>query len=161
MNGNDTSGLVNKVNALYGPNATPQKRSSSLDLVDRATSTSNGIAGAPTFSGERQYITNIKVQKFGLDGSFNVYVFIGDDPGADTKQWTQKSCFVGITGILCQPNADQSKAGVEANGAVPLTAALEAKVKSGDLESMKEDVVAKYLKEKLRWRISKVRTFLR
>jgi tyrosinase len=152
--------LTARVKALYGPDAMPQKRSMEEDGVQLTKRDSARIAGAPNFSGKRQYIANIKVHKFGLDGSFSVYVFLGDDCGNDAKAWMTESSFVGSVGMLSQAGvaaADTQKLNQVANGAVPLTAALEAKVRVGELESMHEEVVAKYLQERLGWRISKVR----
>jgi tyrosinase len=63
-------------------------------------------------------------------------------------------------GMLSQAGisaADVGRQNQQANGAVPLTAALEARVSSGQLASLKEDVVGQYMKENLRWRILKVR----
>ncbi|KAF2711454.1 Di-copper centre-containing protein [Pleomassaria siparia CBS 279.74] len=155
---NDTLTLVARVNALYGPNAVPpKKRDNEDEIVDRSSLLSPGVAGAPTFSSERQYVANIKACKFGLDGSFNVYVFLGGDkPRSSSGIWTQDTSFVGVTGILSQPGAtNESNGNQEVNGAVPLTAALEARVRNGELKSMKEDVVERYLQQNLRWQISK------
>jgi len=151
--------LTSRVNALYGPDAQPKKRSVDGDgkLVDRSFIKT---AGAPSFSDDRQYIANIKVHKFGMDGSFNVYVFLGEKPGSDPKTWTKADSFVGTVGMLSQAGISASDVGRQnrdANGAVPLTAALEARASSGKLASLKEDVVGQYLKENLRWRILKVR----
>jgi tyrosinase len=156
-NGKET--LTSRVNALYGPDAKPKKRSvdGAGELVHRP---SFKTAGAPSFSGERQYIANVKVHKFGMDGSFNVYVFLGEKPGSDPKTWNQADSFVGTVGMLSQAGisaADVGRQNQQANGAVPLTAALEARVSSGQLASLKEDVVGQYMKENLRWRILKVR----
>lgn len=97
------------------------------------------------------------MHKFGLDGSFDVYVFLGDKPGPDSRAWAREASFIGVNGMLSQSGiADAAKESQEANGAVPLTAALEAKVRSGQLESIKEDVVGPYLKQNLRWKILKV-----
>lgn len=148
---------------LYGPNAVAQtKRSthnSGSELVERARG-SGPIAGAPNFSGERQYLANMRVKKFGLDGSFNIYIFLGDKPGNDSSKWTSEPSFVGLTGIFTTASSTQPgdvKATLEVNGVVPLTPALEAKVRGGELSSMQQCAVAAYLKANLRWRISKVR----
>ncbi|KAF2478091.1 Di-copper centre-containing protein [Lindgomyces ingoldianus] len=157
LNGNDTPGLINRINTLYGPNATPQKRTILLtdgELVERSTLKSRGIAGAASFSLGRQYTANIKVRKFGLDGSFNVYVFLGEKPGSDPRKWISESSFVGMSGIFAAANPDSRKLKIEANGVVPLTPILETKVGTSQLQSLKEGVVGKYLKNNLRWRIS-------
>ena len=137
------------MNKLYGPDAGHQKR---------GTLDSRAVAGAPNFSGQRQYVTNIRVKKFSGVGSFNIYVFLGGEPGADAKEWVKKPSFIGVTGMLSQPiQPDNPKADIEAHGSVPLTAALEQKVRGGELESMEEDTVAEYLNRNLKWRIATVR----
>lgn len=160
-NTNDTSSLISRVNALYGPNAQfhSTKRSSISPPFE-----SRGIAGAPNFSGRRKYTANIKVRKFGLDGSFNVYIFLGNEPIiSDPQHWVREESFVGLTGILSQSRGSMGAASdslnldIEANGAVPLTAVLEDRVRMGELESLREDVVARHLRRRLRWRVSKVR----
>lgn len=141
------------MNSLYGPNAMPPSKRS-LDA--------RAIAGAPSFTGERQYIASVKVRKFGLDGSFNVYVFLGDGaPDAMPRTWAEDASFIGVTGMFAQTGSVATEmAQQEANGEVPLTAALEAKVRSGELQSLEEDVVAAYLRANLKWKISKVCTLL-
>jgi tyrosinase len=162
LNEDDASSLVSKVNGLYGPNATSQfsqKPSNTSEPVERNSLNlrSLNIAGAATFVGQRQYIANIQVQKFSLDGSFNIYVFLGGEPGSDPKRWTDEESFVGATGILSQPlGADIPDQEVKINAVVPLTAALEAHVKTNSLGSMNEDIVGQFLKDNLKWRISNV-----
>lgn len=159
MDEDNKSTLVGRVNALYGPNATPQKRShSSVD--QRTTLYPRGIAGAPNYSGQRRYTANIKAQKFALNGSFNVYVFLGSNQPCDNPQdWIKDPSFIGVSGVLSQPlDTNTFKPNIEANGAVPLTAALEAKIRSGELPCMREGDVARYLKANLKWRVSTVST---
>ncbi|KAF2115499.1 hypothetical protein BDV96DRAFT_646497 [Lophiotrema nucula] len=161
--GTNTRTLTAKINQLYGPNATTSSSKRSLDesygeVVERGRG-GKGVAGAPNFSGERHYVANTRVQKFGLDGSFNIYIFLGDTPGNDSSTWATESSFVGLTGIFSTMSSQQSddvKATSDVNGAVPLTAALEAKVLSGELSGMDECTVAKYLQTNLKWKISKV-----
>ncbi|KAF2259452.1 Di-copper centre-containing protein, partial [Lojkania enalia] len=149
--------LITKVNALYGPDATPQWSRNSLsapsNLAQRATLSPNRISGTPNFSGERQYMASIRVCKFGLDGSFNVYVFLGDS-GEDVTCWTSEEAFVGVTGILATGMKDEQGSG-DVTGAVPLTAALEARVRSGELKGLGEEEVTPFLRDNLKWRVSK------
>lgn len=51
---------------------------------------------------------------------------------------------------------DNSRADTVANSAVPLTAALEAHLRNGNLENLKENLVASYLNHNLKWRLFKV-----
>jgi tyrosinase len=157
--------LVSRVNALYGARANPQKRSGSSVSYLHVVVDKRDIAGAPNFAGQRKYSLNVQVDKKRLEGSINVYVFLGkdneqhSDMGSSTD-WVKTNSFVGVAGILSlgtpQMGAERAGASVEAHGEVPLTAALEAKVRSGELASMREDVVASYLRDNLRWRIAGV-----
>jgi tyrosinase len=159
---NNTSTLISTINALYGPDATsPQKRSIDPNPIHQPKLHPRRIAGAPTFSGQRQYLTNIKVQKFGLNGSFKIFIFLGrHEPGRNPSTWVKESSFIGVAGILSQPmGVDSAVLEVEAHGSVPLTAALEAKIRSGELKSMREGVVERFLNGHLRWRILTVSLF--
>lgn len=146
MDDPDRSALVSKVNSLYGPDATHQKRG----LKAR------GVAGAPSYASMRQYICNIKVHKFALNGSFSIYIFVGDEPGSDPSKWTSTSSFVGLSGIFAAAYSGKSTAEATANGAVPLTATLEAKLGNGEVEDMGEQEIEEYLKNNLHWRVKGV-----
>ena len=58
--------------------------------------------------------------------------------------------------IFSTTTVGQSDNGIRANGVIPLTAALEAKLASGELGSLNEEVVGPYLKDQLRWRVRSV-----
>ncbi|KAF2001443.1 Di-copper centre-containing protein, partial [Amniculicola lignicola CBS 123094] len=162
----NTTPLVRRVNELYGPEAHSLfKRDVTVadDLTKRSNPTplkSRAVAGAPSFSGLRQYIASIKVQKFSKHGSFNIHVFLGDAPGPDPGQWSSEESWIGMTGIFAATpggveNTHAKNSGIEANGAVPLTAALEAKIRSKELRDMREGIVEGYLRANLRWRVAK------
>ncbi|OCK82998.1 Di-copper centre-containing protein [Lepidopterella palustris CBS 459.81] len=165
QNGNDTAALKVAINILYGTGSSPQKRGYHLsntpdnEPVSRAVvaassrSESHAIAGAPSYSSERQYITNIKVRRFGLGGSYSIFVFIGEEPTSEPSQWSSDPSFVGISGVFAAATNDPLKTSIESNGVVPLTAALEARLASGKLKSMKEDAVGAYLRDNLHWKI--------
>ena len=163
--GTNIQALTAKVNQLYGPDASApsSKRNAgeSTDQIDGLGPPMVGIGGAPTFAGQRQYTANIQVRKFGLDGSFDIYIFLGNKPGDDPDKWMTERSFVGVTGIFSSAGvpdqlSDLLEAKSDVNGAVPLTAALEAKVRSGELKSMDACVVAKYLRANLSWKVSRV-----
>ena len=148
--GGNSSDLAATINSLYGPSATPQKRG----LAPRA------VAGAPSFTGDRQYMTNIRVRKYGLGTSFSVYIFAGGEPaaGADPSTWSSHPAFVGINGVFAGPTTNEpAKAQVLANGVVPLTAALEALLENDALSGMDEQAVGVYLQDNLYWRVKTVR----
>ncbi|KAF2195260.1 hypothetical protein K469DRAFT_757440 [Zopfia rhizophila CBS 207.26] len=133
--------------AVKGSEMRDTKSPTEGKLVEGTSLNTRAVAGALNFSSQRQYIANIKVHKFGLSDSFNVYIFLGDRPGSDPSSWAGEKNFVGVSGIFTSANAGERKDDVEANGAVPLTAALESKLRSDELESLSEDVVGKHLKD--------------
>lgn len=170
QNGNDTAALIAAINTLYGPSAPQRKRRHVSDLYERSDREARGrlstaessrvyprtIAGAPSYSSGREYITNIKAQKFCLGGSFSIFVFLGDNPTTSPAGWSGDPSFVGLNGIFSATTVSQSDNDIRANGAIPLTAALEAKLASGELGSLNEEVVGPYLKDQLRWRVRSV-----
>ncbi|OCL01252.1 Di-copper centre-containing protein [Glonium stellatum] len=168
QNGNDTAALMATINALYGSNASQQKRQHYVDDVyDKSEreerdglSTakperlySRAISGAPSYSSGREYIANIKAQKFGLDGSFSVFVFLGSSPTTSPANWSGDPSFVGLNGIFSTTAISESGSDIQANGAVPLTAALEAKLAGDELVSLNEEVVGPYLRSQLNWKV--------
>ncbi|KAJ4303407.1 hypothetical protein N0V90_002300 [Kalmusia sp. IMI 367209] len=129
--------LVNRVNALYGPNAAP--------ILKRGIATT----GAPHFSGRRQYALAIQVHEFKSPGSLKIYAFLGKVEEEDASKWVEESEFVGTASILAS-----SKDGMqETNSMIPLTPALEAKVRTGELSTMDEGDVATYLRRNLKWKV--------
>lgn len=105
---------------------------------------------------------NIRMSKFIMGGSLNIYIFLRDEePGRDALGWVKEPGFVGVAGML---SVSQRMMGAgdgegekgESHGEVPLTAALEAKVRMGELASLREDVVGGYLRGALRWRVARV-----
>ena len=171
QNGNDTTALIAAINTLYGPSASQQKRQhhvsdpygrsdhkvrDRLSTAERSRVYPRTIAGAPSYSSGREYITNIKAQKFGLDGSFSIFVFLGDNSTTSPACWSSDPSFVGLNGIFSTTTVGQSDNDIRANGAIPLTAALEAKLASGELGSLNEEVVGPYLKDQLHWRVRSV-----
>ncbi|PSN64506.1 Di-copper centre-containing protein [Corynespora cassiicola Philippines] len=174
LSSSDTPSLTSRVNALYGPSAGSTSSTSTSnntsddddDDDDEEESTKRDLfpslhhmLSAPTFAHKRQYIASIRAHKFGLDGSFSVYVFLGDKPAAESPgpgAWASDPCFVGMSGVLSQGGVSDEEGGYqEVVGSVPLTAALEERVKRGELESMEEGVVRRYLEERLRWYVRK------
>ncbi|KAL1595142.1 hypothetical protein SLS60_009830 [Paraconiothyrium brasiliense] len=143
-----STSLIARVNALYGPNASPLQspQNQVIAQLKRGVATT----GAPHFSGKRQYTLNIEVHEFNNPGSLAIYAFFGPPTGG-VGDWVNSAGFVGTTSIFgaSAPAAELS------HSIIPLTPALEAKAKSGELLSMDEGDVSNYLKSNLRWRVVK------
>ena len=114
----------------------------------------------------RQYTTNILCQKFALDSSFAIYVFMGDFDDTPSAWATSPNLvgthavFTGMTGAMGTVNGErvkvQQKPAIQVTGTMPLTSMLLAKVSSGELDNMNPDAVEEYLEAYLKWRISMV-----
>lgn len=112
----------------------------------------------------RQYAANIVSQKHALNGSYAVYVFMGDFTD-DPCQWALSPNLAGTHAVAA--NLELKKAPgvskmVETNpirvgAALPLTDMLLMKVRAGELKSMEMGDVEPYLRENLHWRVSTVR----
>ena len=109
----------------------------------------------------RQYVANIRSQKFALNSTYAIYLFIGnfdDSPSA----WATSPNLVGTHAVFAAlPSADSpknSKPVIPVTGAIPLTSMLLAKAQAGDLDSMGPEAVGKYLSDSLHWRVATVRS---
>ncbi|OAG11374.1 Di-copper centre-containing protein [Paraphaeosphaeria sporulosa] len=144
-----STSLIARVNALYGPNASPLQSPELRDpkLLARGIATT----GAPHFAGKRQYSLEITVREFRDAGSLSVYAFFGS-PKGDVEGWVRDKGFVGTASFL----GASKKASQRAHSVIPLTPALEAKARSGDLATLGEEDVAEYLRNVLRWRVVQV-----
>jgi tyrosinase len=109
----------------------------------------------------KEWITNIRVPKHGLGGSFQVHIFIRDVP-PDHSSWVVHDNNVGTYAVLgsdrqttgcekCQSDADRE---LIVTGIIILTEALIDRVTAGELRSLTPEDVVPYLKENLHWRIT-------
>lgn len=118
----------------------------------------------------RQYMANILVQKFALNSSFAIYVFMGDFDDTPAAWATAPNLvgthavFTGMTGALGTVNGarvkTQQKPAIQVTGTMPLTSTLLERVGSGEMKDMGPDAVEDYLKANLKWRISLVSLFV-
>lgn len=166
--------LVMRVNRLYGNDATSQF---SWKLGDPVPSTSpkkgyiyNDRRSIQVSSPQEhnpyqyQYFANIKVRKSGSEGGYKVFVFLGFTDAAtagstyDATVWMRNRSFVGFTGFQTMGYAGDASSTVQgdANGVVAMTNALEDRLRSGELASMDEETVEKYLYDNMSWRITTV-----
>ncbi|KAF1973382.1 Di-copper centre-containing protein [Bimuria novae-zelandiae CBS 107.79] len=135
--------LIARVNALYGPNASP--------LLQDPSHLKRGIAttGAPHFTGKRQYTLTVQVSEFRDPGALKIFAFFGKVQ-SKIVEWPQDVGFVGVTSMLTA-SKDTMK---ETHTVIPLTPALEAKARAGELRSLGEGDVKKFLRRQLRWRVA-------
>lgn len=114
----------------------------------------------------RQYLVNILSQKWALNSTYAIFLFLGDyDDNPAT--WATSPNLVGTHTIFAALTSAAASAGssskqrrdtsdIQITGSMPLTSMLLAKVQSGDLDSMNPDTVQDYLRENLHWRVAMV-----
>ena len=136
--------VITAINTLYGSSSsgTPLKHK-------RQTYSNNGTTGNP-----KQYIANIKTQKYALGTSYSIYFFLGR-PSSDPAQWPFDPHLVGTMGVMAtMQNINVQPVVVSAS--VPLTAKIHEYVDEGVISSMDDDDVTAYLKCELQWTIRMV-----
>lgn len=110
----------------------------------------------------RHYVANIVSQKFTLNSSYAIYVFVGDfDDNPAT--WSLSKNLAGTHAVAASmASTDSANARpaafskIKVTGAVPLTETLLSKVKTNELASMDVGTVEKFLSENLKWRVATV-----
>lgn len=115
----------------------------------------------------RQYLANILSQKFALNGSYAIYLFIGDFDDSASSWATSPNLvgthavFAALSGVDAKSNPQakvrRSDSAIQVTGSMPLTSMLLTKAQSGDLDDMSPSTVEDYLKDNLHWRIGMVR----
>ena len=111
----------------------------------------------------RQYLANILSQKFALNGSYGIYLFMGDFDG-NPATWATSPNLIGTHAVFAglstvdaasspQAQSLRSKPAIQVTGTMPLTSMLLAKAQSGELADMAPQTVETYLTDNLHWRI--------
>ena len=101
----------------------------------------------------QEWIANIRVAKYALEGSFNVYIFLGDFNPNPTS-WALDPNFVGMHSVFANNMSTQHEKIV--TGTVPLTEALEKDTEAGKLVGDSLSDIDAYLTQNLHWRVAKV-----
>ena len=164
------------INRLYGSSAGSSelaKRNSDDASIQRrvlpaAVShiASNSVDDEQVDGKYRQYLANILSQKFALDRSYAIFLFMGDYD-EDPSTWATSPNLIGthtVFAAMSKAEETTSKArqrremkDIVVTGSMPLTSMLLAKAQNGELDSMALETVTEYLKENLHWRVAMVR----
>lgn len=174
--------LVERINQLYGDNATSQfswKKDdpASLPASGNAKTYSELHSASSPQKGkyQYQYFANVRVQTSGSEDGYKVFVFVGPTSQAtagsvyDAITWMQEPGFIGFTGFQSTNGRvdgytsdlnvkGDGKSG--ANGVVALTKALEGLLRTGQLSSLDGHTVGKYLQDNMSWKITTVHQWL-
>ena len=169
---NDPATVRRAVNNLYGSDRFRQKRQTPESGVSSTTGDGDGNSNSNTTTVDEQqldlnsttmheYFANVKVGKHSLDGSFFIYVFLGDVE-TDPASWATDPDLVGLHAVFADHDEVIGGSGAAANmnvkttAAIPLTETLREKVAAGELESLEMDDVTEYLRTALQWRVALV-----
>jgi tyrosinase len=106
-------------------------------------------------------MANILSQKFALNGSYAIYVFIGDFDDTPSA-WSTSPNLVGthaVFGAIDMTSSTTSKVmaskpGIQVTGSVPLTSVLLTKARAGEIADLAPATVEQYLTDNLHWRVS-------
>jgi tyrosinase len=119
----------------------------------------NTTAGTNSSDGyHHEYICNVVSQKFAMNGSYAVYVFLGNVSTNSTEELQLSRNLVGTYSVFSNmPSDDNHMANMDLKitGTVPLTTSLLGKLESGELASMSPVHVEPYLRKNLQWRVAK------
>lgn len=112
----------------------------------------------------REWIANIRVKKYALNGSFFIHVFLGDF-NPDPFTWSFEPNLVGTHCIFvndpsttqCGKCKQDHANDLQVTGAIPLTTALLDAIHAGSLASLDRADVEPYLRKNLHWKVTRVR----
>ncbi|KEQ58869.1 Di-copper centre-containing protein [Aureobasidium melanogenum CBS 110374] len=157
QNGASASSVRASINMLYGKNAL------SADAIASANA-GNGpylnttVSANGTDDFHHEYICNIVSQKFAMNGSYAVYVFLGNVSTNSTEELQLSHNLVGTYSVFSNMPSDNNHMAdmdLKITGTVPLTTSLLGKLESGELQSMLPAHVEPYLRKNLQWRVAK------
>ncbi|KAK4997599.1 hypothetical protein LTR66_003012 [Elasticomyces elasticus] len=172
ISGNQSSAsLKAAINTLYG--RTAGSTSISKRGVTENLATADSIAVASAVDGRmRHYLANIVSQKFGLEGSYSIYLFMGPF-GNDPTKWSVDPNLVGTHSVFASmaagakplqrrhdmPSRDVMQRShnmpeLQVTGTIPLTTMLVNKVAQGELQCLGPWEVSPYLQQNLHWRVA-------
>lgn len=165
-NGASTSAVKAAINKLYGSSGASNGLSRRSIMPDTDNRDSTDTPDEVPDNKYRQYTANILCQKFALNSSFAIYVFLGafDDTPAT---WATSpnlvgthAVFTGMTGAVGTVRGvkvqTQQKPRIPVTGTMPLTSTLLQKVETGELGDMAPEAIEAYLQANLQWRVSLV-----
>lgn len=114
----------------------------------------------------REYIANIVSDKFSCNGSYAVYVFLGNFDSSDSKCWPTQPNLVGTHAVFSmipqdiKDDAQKAKrdamSGIKVTGTIPLNSALLERFKAGEMRSRQPGSVEEYMTNNLQYRVAKV-----
>ncbi|KAF2765725.1 tyrosinase precursor, Monophenol monooxygenase [Teratosphaeria nubilosa] len=100
-----------------------------------------------------QYVANVQLPRFALDGPYNIYLFNGAPKSPSPFDWVTDANLVGVVSNLAPAGSDHD---LITTGSIPLTRTLQNVVGEGMLGSLMEDITVPWLVQNLQWKIVSV-----
>ena len=154
--GSYTAGTVTSaIKNLYGGSAGTSTVSSKRSVIDDVAAAAGEQQAATGNANSYQWGCNIVSQKFQMNGTYAVYIFLGE-PSDNPMDWAADTNVAGIHAVFSNfPGDDNAMSSMDlkVTGSIPLTTTLVAKVASGDVASLKPSDVEPYLTKNLNWRV--------
>ncbi|WPG98938.1 Hypothetical protein R9X50_00174000 [Acrodontium crateriforme] len=163
------SGAINSyVNALYGTataTAGSSKRTASSEAspVDALPSVADALAtNTPVLASvfndllhysngsSVQYVANMHIPRYALNGSYTVYMFNGQPACEDPDTFMTDPSLITPVGVPAMPGMSSK---LMTSRSIPITDHLTGCHKSGDLTDLHIDSVSSYLGKNMDWRI--------
>ncbi|KAI1959289.1 hypothetical protein LOZ58_004560 [Ophidiomyces ophidiicola] len=101
---------------------------------------------------KKQWVANIKVDKFAINYPFNIHFFLGEPPN-DSSTWERASNLVGSFSLFSSSMPYPEGAAHIVYGQQPLTHAVAEAYSNKIIDSMDSKVVVPLLKTHLQWRV--------
>lgn len=166
---NNNNNNTNEEQNVYAANPATTTTTSAAD--DDANAKAHGfeIQGR-----QRRYSADLISNKHALvDGSYAIYLFVGDFDKENPRGWALEGNLAGThvafsrmgekknneTNGSGSGDGNEGHSAVVTGGRIPLTNILREKVRRGELESLEEESVERYLRGNLHWRAAKVSFF--
>ncbi|GAB7324456.1 hypothetical protein MBLNU13_g08380t2 [Cladosporium sp. NU13] len=170
QNNASVSAVKAAINKLYGSNTGGDNLLSKRFFDFDAPEPESGLSERDTAANNgppkrREYIANIVSDKFSCNGSYAVYVFLGNFDSSDPKCWPTQPNLVGTHAVFSMIpqdiNDDAQKAkrdamsGIKVTGTIPLNSALLERFKAGEMRSRQPGSVEEYMTNNLQYRVAK------
>lgn len=161
QNGGSSQDVMGTVNSLYGPNASgiagsvKTRRDLIGDLGDTAGSVTDGIGDGLSqilASKNTEYIANVAFPRWALDGSYTIYLFMGEPTKEDANSYQFVNNLIGSVNVFANPGMSANK--LISTGSVPLTRSLASQIGGKLLGSLESVLVIPFLQKALQWRIA-------
>lgn len=153
---------IAEVNRLYGAGYNGGGPLRSRDIA-AAVAEAQAAAGSEIDGRQRQYAANLLSNKHALNGTYAIYVFVGDFDNTDPCSWPISPNLAGthVAFGSMYPDKDVVRPPIVTGGTVPLTNILINKVSSSEFSSLEEDdvqdYVQDYIEKNLHWGTAQVR----